>query len=74
MTASLQDRGDLANAAVAGMSEDLALTAGQLATCVSLFYVGYIVFQFPGDVLLRKITPPIQLGVAMITWGLLTTL
>lgn len=56
------------------MAKDLHLTPGQLATCISIFYVGYIVFQLPGDIFLRKITPPIQLGLAMITWGLLTTL
>lgn len=56
------------------MSAKLGLTGQQLATCVSLFYVGYIVFQLPGDLFLRKITPPIQLGLALITWGFLTTL
>ncbi|KAJ9643658.1 hypothetical protein H2204_001803 [Knufia peltigerae] len=68
------DRGDLANAAVAGMSENLHLTGKQLANCVSLFYVGYIVFQLPGDLFLRKVTPPIQLCLAMVSWGLVTTL
>lgn len=70
----IQDRGDLANAAVAGMSENLHLTGKQLANCVSLFYVGYIVFQLPGDLFLRKVTPPIQLCLAMVSWGLVTTL
>ena len=56
------------------MTEKLGLSGVQLANAVSLFYVGYIVFQLPGDIFLRKITPPVQLGTAMITWGLLTTL
>jgi len=56
------------------MSETLGLSGAQLATCVSLFYVGSIVFQLPGDMFLRKITPPTQLGVAMVIWGLITSL
>lgn len=56
------------------MQEDLGLTAHNFSTLVSLFYVGYIVFQIPGDVFMKKITPPIQLGVALISWGTFTAL
>lgn len=54
------------------MAEDLNLTAHTLSTCVSLFYVAYILFQLPGDLFLRAVTPPIQLGFALIFWGSFT--
>ncbi|KFY85767.1 hypothetical protein V500_08136 [Pseudogymnoascus sp. VKM F-4518 (FW-2643)] len=68
------DRGDIGNAAVAGMNKDLKITPQQYSNCVSLFYLGYIVFELPGTIFLRKISPPIQLGVAMMGWGTCTTL
>lgn len=37
------DRGDIANAAIAGMDKELHITPSQLSTCVSIFFVGYIV-------------------------------
>ncbi|KAK5685131.1 hypothetical protein LTS10_003207 [Elasticomyces elasticus] len=67
-------RSDLANAAVAGMNKELGLTASQYSTVASIFYVGYIVLQLPGTLLIRKIGPPAQFGLAMLAWGLTTTL
>lgn len=56
------------------MREDLELSTHKFSTVVSLFYVGYIVFQMPGDMFMKKITPPVQLGIALISWGTFTTL
>ncbi|KAK4961534.1 hypothetical protein LTR10_002024 [Elasticomyces elasticus] len=67
-------RSDLANAAVAGMNKELGITARQYSTVASIFYVGYIVLQLPGTLLIRKIGPPAQFGLAMLAWGLTTTL
>ncbi|OKL55581.1 hypothetical protein UA08_09178 [Talaromyces atroroseus] len=68
------DRGDISNAAVAGMNDELHITAHQLSQCVAFFYIGYIVCQIPGNLFMRMIGPNIQLGCAMIGWGLGTTL
>jgi fucose permease len=68
-----EDRGDIGNAAVAGMDAELHISAHQLSQCVAFFYIGYIVFQLPGDLFIRVIGPNRQLGLAMIGWGLGTT-
>jgi hypothetical protein len=65
-------RSDIANAKVAGMDKDLSLTPARYANIITAFIVGYLLFQPAGTMLLRKITPPIQLGVAMIAWGVVT--
>lgn len=70
----MQDRGDISNAAVAGMSQDLNLSGKKLSNCVSLFYVGYVVFMLPGTLFMRKITPPRQLALALMVWGTFNTL
>ncbi len=69
-----QDRGDVGNAAVAGMTDELHLTPHQLSTCNTIFYVGYIVFQFAGYICVRILRPPIQLGLALMFWGTFNTL
>ncbi|PWY68991.1 putative pantothenate transporter [Aspergillus sclerotioniger CBS 115572] len=68
------DRGDLSNASLAGMTTSLHLTSTQYANAVAFFYIGYIVFQLPGDIFLRKITPPVQLSGALVVWGGFTAL
>ena len=69
-----QDRGDVANAYTAGLEKELKMTASELSACISLFYVGYIVFELPACLFLKKVTPNIQLGTALIFWGTFTTL
>ncbi|KIY01719.1 uncharacterized protein Z520_01857 [Fonsecaea multimorphosa CBS 102226] len=68
------DRGDVGNAAVAGMTDELHLTPHQLSTCITIFYVGYIVFQLPGYLCLKLVRPPVQLGLALMLWGTFNTL
>ncbi|OQV08074.1 hypothetical protein CLAIMM_12399 [Cladophialophora immunda] len=45
------DRGDIGFAESAGMKEALNLTPHKFSNVVSFFYVGYIVFQMPGDMI-----------------------
>lgn len=64
----------MGNAAVAGMTKDLSLSPQMFSTCVSMFYVGYILFQLPGNIFLRVVTPPVQLALALVGWGTFTSL
>ncbi|KAK0614839.1 putative pantothenate transporter [Bombardia bombarda] len=68
------DRSDVGNAAVAGMTDDLKLTPGELSNCVAFIFIGLMLMQLPGALLVRLLTPPIQLGCALIAWGTATTL
>jgi hypothetical protein len=56
------------------MTKDLHMSAHQLSTSISIFYVGYIVFQLPGYLCLRVVRPPVQLGLALMCWGTFNTL
>ncbi|KAJ8103705.1 putative pantothenate transporter [Lipomyces tetrasporus] len=67
------DRGDISNAAIAGMDAELHINPKKLSQCVAFFFIGYIVCQIPGNILMRAIGPNVQLGGAMIGWGLATT-
>jgi hypothetical protein len=50
------------------------MDAYQLSNDISLFHVGYIIFILPATLFLKKMTANFQLGIALMTWGTLTTL
>ncbi|KAI1328016.1 putative pantothenate transporter [Xylariaceae sp. FL0255] len=66
-------RSDLSNAKIAGLSDELKLTARDYSDAATFFLIGYIIFQLPGTLLVKKIGPPKQFFGAMVIWGVLTT-
>lgn len=56
-------RSDLGNAKVAGLDEDFGLTPDMYSNVASIFIVGYLIFQLPGTLLLRRIGPSIQVRI-----------
>lgn len=58
-------RSDLGNAKIMGMDEELGLSPGQYSNVASIFQVGYLIFQLPATLLVRKIGPPFQVTVAL---------
>ena len=49
------------------------MTSSQLSYCIAFFYIGFLLFELPGAILLRVLTPPFQLGIALMAWGTATT-
>ncbi|KAL1610817.1 hypothetical protein SLS60_002488 [Paraconiothyrium brasiliense] len=66
-------KSDLGNAQVAGLSEELNLSAKQYSDLAIMILVGYILFQIPGTMLIKKLGPSYQFGGAVIAWGVFTT-
>lgn len=54
--AAMLDRSNIGNAEAAGMSEDLGMSGAQYQWLLTIFYIGYIVFEWLG--LMWKIFPP----------------
>lgn len=70
---ALIDRVNLPNARIAGMNEDLGLDIGNRYTLLSMmFFVPYIVFQFPANIAIRKIGAGIWLPGLATSWGIVT--
>jgi hypothetical protein len=67
-------RTDIANAQIAGLDEDLDIAPPRYANIVTVFIVGHIAFLPAGTMMLRFLTPSVQLGGAMIIWGVITVL
>ncbi|EIM80384.1 MFS general substrate transporter [Stereum hirsutum FP-91666 SS1] len=65
------DQANIANAYVSGMQEDLDFTGNQYNTLLSMFTAGYVIGQFPGTLLMVKISPSIWLPFCEILWTVL---
>ncbi|KAL2164996.1 hypothetical protein VTH06DRAFT_292 [Thermothelomyces fergusii] len=66
------DRGNIGNARIAGMDEDLGLGTYRYNWLLNIFYITYVVTEF--SVLLWKIFPPHIVGsVVVFGWGLVAT-
>ncbi|KAJ5646347.1 vitamin H transporter [Penicillium lividum] len=71
---SYMDRTNIANAKVSGMEQDLNLTSNQYSVALVVYFVGYVVFEVPSNLVLGRTRPSIFLPSIMIIWGVLTCL
>ena len=53
-------RSDLGNAKVAGMADDLGISDEQYSTISGMYYLGGLLLQLPSTLMVRKLTPPVQ--------------
>ena len=58
------DRGNIGNAEIAGMQQDLKLSSSQYAWFATIFYITYIIFEF--SLLFWKIFPPHIVGALVV--------
>lgn len=65
------DRVNIGYAALA-MNEDLALTATAFGLAAGLFFIGYIVFEVPSNLIMHKVGARVWIARIMVTWGILS--
>ncbi|KAK8162496.1 major facilitator superfamily domain-containing protein [Phyllosticta citrichinensis] len=66
------DRINIGNAKIAGMKDDLNLTSNQYSICLVVFFVSYVVFEIPCNLILSHTRPSIFLPTIMFAWGAIT--
>ncbi|KZV90269.1 MFS general substrate transporter [Exidia glandulosa HHB12029] len=74
---SFIDRGNIGNARLQGLPEDVLHgdpTGQQFDWVVSVFYFTYIIVQIPATVASKLYTPRLWLGCCTIAWGIASTL
>ncbi|KAH7381411.1 major facilitator superfamily domain-containing protein [Phaeosphaeria sp. MPI-PUGE-AT-0046c] len=69
---SYMDRTNIGNAKIAGMATDLHLTSNQYSICLVVFFVTYVFFEPPSNMLLVRFKPSVYLPTIMAIWGALT--
>ncbi|KAL4895722.1 major facilitator superfamily domain-containing protein [Aspergillus ambiguus] len=68
------DRGNIGNAKIEGLPEDLGLTGSQFNICLTVFFITYASFELPSNLILKKLRPSIWLPLLMVAWGIVMTL
>ncbi|WYZ46278.1 hypothetical protein EsH8_IX_000503 [Colletotrichum jinshuiense] len=66
------DRTNIGNAKIAGMDKDLDLDSGRYSIALVVFFVGYVVFEVPSNMVLARTRPSVYLPGIMSLWGAVT--
>ncbi|KAI8149351.1 major facilitator superfamily domain-containing protein [Fennellomyces sp. T-0311] len=66
------DRSNMGNAKVLGMEEDLELTGVRFNITLTAFFITYVLFEVPTNILCKKFGPRIWLSLITVSFGLLT--
>ncbi|PYI22198.1 putative MFS transporter [Aspergillus violaceofuscus CBS 115571] len=65
------DRVNISNAAVLGLQKDLNIVTGtKYNTALTIFFVPYVLFEIPSNLLLKKLKPHVWLSLCMFGFGL----
>ena len=66
------DRANLAQARQGSLEKDLGMTGTDFNFATSIFFVSYLVFQLPSNLLLTRLRPSLYLTSAMMLWGVVS--
>ncbi|TLD04879.1 uncharacterized protein PgNI_09209 [Pyricularia grisea] len=69
---SYMDRTNIGNALIAGMDKDLDLDSSRYSIALVVFFVTYVVFEVPSNMVLSRTRPSLYLPGIMIIWGSIT--
>ncbi|XDG05128.1 hypothetical protein ABKA04_004743 [Annulohypoxylon sp. FPYF3050] len=70
-TFSFLDRVNIGNARLYSMEEDLGLEGNQFQVAVSIFYVTYLLFEVPSNLILKPLTPSRYISFVAFGWGII---
>ncbi|KAK7036710.1 hypothetical protein VNI00_011375 [Paramarasmius palmivorus] len=68
-TLSYLDRANIGNAKAGGMEEALGLTSTQYSVVLLVFFVSYVVFEVPANMVLTRVRPSFFLSGLCFLWG-----
>jgi hypothetical protein len=57
------DRTNIANASIYGLVKDLDLKGIQYNTALTIFFVPYIMFEIPSNIILKRLKPHVWLSI-----------
>lgn len=63
------DRINIGNARIEGLQSDLHMTGNDYNVALFVFFIPYILFELPSNIILRKVAPSTWLSSIMVIWG-----
>jgi fucose permease len=64
------DRTNIGNAKIQGLTEDLHMQAQDYNIALFVFFIPYILFEVPSNIILKKVAPSTWLSAIMVLWGM----
>ncbi|KAK2793488.1 hypothetical protein FQN51_001245 [Onygenales sp. PD_10] len=74
MCLAFLDRINIGNARLMGLEEDLNMEGHQFNIALFVFFIPYIIFEVPSNILLKRIAPSTWLSGLMVGWGVVTVI
>ncbi|KAL1960493.1 hypothetical protein VTO42DRAFT_7792 [Malbranchea cinnamomea] len=71
---SFLDRSNVGNARIEGLAEDVNMTGNQYLTGLTLYFIGYVLFEVPCNIILKRTSPRMWLPTLTLLWGVVATL
>ncbi|GJE95210.1 MFS general substrate transporter [Phanerochaete sordida] len=68
------DRANIGNAKVLGLATSLKLTPNQYNLALSIFFVGYVVFETPSNIIIKRTSPRWYIPIMTVLWGMICCL
>ncbi|KAI4860358.1 major facilitator superfamily domain-containing protein [Hypoxylon rubiginosum] len=69
---SFLDRVNMSNALTLGLPEELGLTGQQPNVALAIFFIPFIIFEIPSNLLLKRFRPRVWLSICVLTFGVVT--
>ncbi|KAF4975473.1 hypothetical protein FZEAL_7736 [Fusarium zealandicum] len=63
------DRANIGNAKTGGLEDDFGLTSSQYSIIVLVFFISYLVFEVPANMILTRVRPSVFLPGLGLVWG-----
>lgn len=71
---SFLDRSNVGNARIEGLTTDINMTGDEYLTGLTLYFIGYVLFEIPCNLVLKIWTPQLWLPTITLAWGVVSTL
>ncbi|KAI0139300.1 major facilitator superfamily domain-containing protein [Pestalotiopsis sp. NC0098] len=69
---AFMDRTNIGNARIQGMTTDLHMTGHDYNIALFIFFIPYILFEIPSNMIVKRVAPSTWLSVIMVLWGIAT--
>ncbi|ESK95026.1 mfs transporter [Moniliophthora roreri MCA 2997] len=69
---SFLDRTNVGNARIIGLADDLKLSPPAYNTSLALYFVAYVIFEVPANIILKRFNPQLWLPTLALLWGIVS--
>ncbi|KAF8443061.1 major facilitator superfamily domain-containing protein [Boletus edulis BED1] len=69
---SFLDRTNIGNAKIDGLTTDLGVSPSGYNIALALFFVGYVLFEIPSNLILKRFDPQVWLPSLTLVWGIVS--